>query len=84
METMETKQNNYYYYKDKIVLDILALSLKGKMSVFELKKSSLGFLTHKKSVAQVLAKRGNGIISSYHFENVFAKVHMNFSLTLSK
>lgn len=84
METLEAKQNDYYYYKDKYALDVLALNLNGQMSVSELKKSPLGFLTNKKAVAQVLGSRGKGVVSNDHFENVFADESVKFSVTLGK
>ncbi|MEL6561408.1 MAG: hypothetical protein AAFQ94_24685 [Bacteroidota bacterium] len=84
METLEAKQNDYYYFKDKYALDVLALSLKDQLSVSELKRSPLGFLTNKKSVSKVLAKEGNGSVSCHHFENVFSEESVKFSVSLGK
>ncbi len=83
MATLETKNNEFKYYKDKYALDLLRYFVSSEMSVAALKQSELGFLTNKPIVKERLSRIGGKWVndSTFQMKNEDDAIKLNYSLS---
>jgi len=80
---LKIRNRRYKYYKDKYALELLKHHLNDQITISELKKSNLGFLTKKKLVTDILAKAGNNLVSNKNFQPD-EKHGIDFEITLGR
>ncbi len=81
MDTLETRNNQFGYFKDQYALDLLKYFVTPGMEVSALKKSQFGFLTSKKVVKKQLAVSGKRVSADVFNCSTTETINFNYSLS---